>query len=65
MILYNSMSGLRGHLVGHKVQPSDGHKCQSRLLEVSAQRLVRKCEDKRNIKNPKVVPGFGDMNQMK
>ena len=62
MILYNSMSGLR---VGHKVQISAGHKCQSQLLEVSAQRLVRKCEDKRNIKNPKVVSGFGDTNQMK
>ena len=65
MILYNSMSGLRGPLVGHKVRTSDGHKCQSQLLEVTAQRLVRKCEDKRNIKNPKVVSGFGDTNQMK
>ena len=65
MILYNSTSGLRDHLEGHKVRTSDGHKCQSRLLEVSAQRLVRKCEDKRNIQNPKVVSGFGDRNQMK
>ena len=65
MNLYNSMSGLRGPFVGLKVPTSHGHKCQSQLLEVSAQRLVLKCEDKRNIKNPKVVSGFGDTNQMK
>ena len=46
MNLYNSMSGLRGPLEGHKVPTSYGHKCQSQLLEVSAQRLVLKCEDK-------------------